>query len=38
VIFGQAGRWPRHSPEDGPELVTDPATDPLQRQTRGRGR
>ncbi|HEU5215895.1 MAG TPA: MMPL family transporter [Gaiellaceae bacterium] len=38
VVFGQAGRWPRRSPQEGPELVTDPATDPLQRQTRGRGR
>jgi putative drug exporter of the RND superfamily len=33
VVFGRAGRWPRHSPGD----VTDPATEPLQRQIRGRG-
>jgi RND superfamily putative drug exporter len=36
VVFGHAGRWPRHSP--GAEHVTDPASAPLQRQIEGRGR
>jgi putative drug exporter of the RND superfamily len=31
VVFGRAGRWPRHSPED----VTDPMFEPLQRETTG---
>jgi putative drug exporter of the RND superfamily len=36
VVFGRAGRWPRRSPDYGPEDVSDPATAPLQRQIRGR--
>jgi RND superfamily putative drug exporter len=36
VLFGRAGRWPRSCPECGPEDVTDPATEPLQRQIHGR--
>jgi RND superfamily putative drug exporter len=36
VVFGRSGRWPRRSPEYGPEDVTDPATEPLQRQIHGR--
>jgi len=31
VVFGRAGRWPRHSPEH----VTDPTFEPLQRETTG---
>jgi RND superfamily putative drug exporter len=38
VVFGRAGRWPRSTPAHGPEHVTDPATEPLQRQIDGRGR
>jgi RND superfamily putative drug exporter len=34
VIFGRAGRWPRTSPD----LVSDPASAPLQRQIQGRDR
>jgi RND superfamily putative drug exporter len=39
VVFGRAGRWPRSSPAgDVPDRVSDPATDPLQRQrVHGRG-
>jgi uncharacterized membrane protein YdfJ with MMPL/SSD domain len=33
VLFGRAGRWPRHSPA---EHVSDPALEPLQRKTNGR--
>jgi RND superfamily putative drug exporter len=36
VLFGRAGRWPRPCLESGPEDVTDPATEPLQRQIHGR--
>jgi RND superfamily putative drug exporter len=38
VLFGQAGRWPRHCPRLDPEDVSDPATEPLQRQIHGRRR
>ena len=37
VVFGRAGRWPRRSPADDPEHVSDPATAPLQRQIQGGG-
>jgi putative drug exporter of the RND superfamily len=36
VLFGRAGRWPRPCSGCGPEDVTDPATEPLQRQIHGR--
>ena len=36
VVFGRAGRWPRRSPDHGPEDVSDPSTEPLQRQIHGR--
>jgi RND superfamily putative drug exporter len=32
VLFGQAGRWPRHSPTDTTAAVSDDASAPLQRQ------
>ncbi|HJU36600.1 MAG TPA: MMPL family transporter [Gaiellaceae bacterium] len=35
VVFGRAGRWPRHSPAAEPEHVTDAASGPLQRQIQG---
>ena len=38
VVFGRAGRWPRGSPTEEPERVSDPASAPLQRQIQGRGR
>ena len=37
VVFGRAGRWPRHGPVHGQRHVTDPATRPLQRQIQGGG-
>jgi RND superfamily putative drug exporter len=36
VVFGRSGRWPRRSPDDVSEDVTDPTTEPLQRQILGR--
>jgi RND superfamily putative drug exporter len=36
VVFGRAGRWPRHSPTGEPEHVSDAASAPLQRQIDGR--
>jgi RND superfamily putative drug exporter len=36
VVFGEAGRWPRRSPEYDSQDVTDPSTEPLQRQIQGR--
>ena len=36
IVFGQAGRWPRRTPEYDLEGVSDPATEPLQRQIQGR--
>jgi RND superfamily putative drug exporter len=36
VVFGRAGRWPRSSPENGSDLVSDLASAPLQRQSQGR--
>jgi RND superfamily putative drug exporter len=36
VVFGRSGRWPRRSPEHGPEDVSDLASAPLQRQIQGR--
>jgi RND superfamily putative drug exporter len=36
VVGGRAGRWPRGSPAHEPEDVSDPATEPLQRQIQGR--
>jgi uncharacterized membrane protein YdfJ with MMPL/SSD domain len=36
VVFGQAGRWPRTSPEYDSQDVSDPSTAPLQRQIQGR--
>jgi RND superfamily putative drug exporter len=38
VVFGRAGRWPRHSPVEEPDDVSDPASAPLQRQIQGRRR
>jgi RND superfamily putative drug exporter len=35
VIFGRGGRWPRRSRDREPEDVSDPATEPLQRQIQG---
>ena len=35
VVFGEPGRWPRRSPKDRSLDVTDPATEPLQRQIQG---
>ena len=35
VVFGESGRWPRRGPGPGSEDVTDPATEPLQRQIQG---
>jgi putative drug exporter of the RND superfamily len=37
VVFGRAGRWPRRSPVHEPKHVTDPASEPLQRQIQGGG-
>jgi putative drug exporter of the RND superfamily len=36
VVFGRAGRWPRGSPDHGPEDVSDQAAAPLQREIHGR--
>jgi RND superfamily putative drug exporter len=36
VVFGDAGRWPRRSPVEGPTHVSDAASAPLQRQIDGR--
>jgi hypothetical protein len=36
VVFGEAGRWPRRSPDFGAKDVSDPSTRPLQRQIQGR--
>jgi len=36
VVFGRGGRWPRRSPKFEPKDVSDPATEPLQRQIQGR--
>jgi RND superfamily putative drug exporter len=36
VIFGRGGRWPRRSRDREAEDVSDPATEPLQRQIQGR--
>jgi RND superfamily putative drug exporter len=36
VVFGRAGRWPRHSPTEEPTHVSDAASAPLQRQIDGR--
>jgi RND superfamily putative drug exporter len=35
VIFGRGGRWPRRSRDRQAEDVSDPATEPLQRQIQG---
>ena len=37
VVFGRAGRWPRGSPPHRAGDVSDPASEPLQRQLHGRG-
>ena len=37
VVFGRAGRWPRHSPIRESKHVSDPASRPLQRQIQGGG-
>lgn len=36
VVFGQAGRWPRRGPEHDLQVVSDPSSEPLQRQIQGR--
>jgi RND superfamily putative drug exporter len=36
VVFGRSGRWPRRSPDYDSQDVSDPTTDPLQRQILGR--
>jgi RND superfamily putative drug exporter len=35
VVFGRGG-WPRRGPANEPEDVSDPASEPLQRQIHGR--
>ncbi|HEX5172573.1 MAG TPA: MMPL family transporter [Gaiellaceae bacterium] len=37
VVFGRTGRWPRQGPERRSQHVSDPATEPLQRQSQGGG-
>ena len=36
VLFGRGARWPRRSSEYDLEDVSDPATEPLQRESQGR--
>jgi RND superfamily putative drug exporter len=36
VLFGRGARWPRRNPEYDLEHVSDPATEPLQRESQGR--